>query len=106
MKLSVIIPVYNEENTSSVILQKIYSQKLSVSKEIIIVNDGSTDQTPEIISKFISAIKSKNKTFKLINLKHNSGKGFAVAAGINKSTGDYLLIQDADLEYNPQDIPQ
>jgi len=94
-KLSVIIPVFNEEKTIENLIKKVKLVKLNnLSKEIIVVNDGSTDQTENILEKIRGVV--------LIN-KKNEGKGSAVREGIKKSTGDIVLIQDADLEYDPKD---
>lgn len=100
MNLSIIIPVYNEEKTVGHLLKKVFAVKLPVTKkEIIIINDGSTDSTGEIIKKF-----DGSHTFTFINKIHNEGKGTAVRKGIEAATGEYIIIQDADLEYNPKDI--
>src|SRR3989344_9587463 len=100
MKLSIIIPVFNEEKTISEILNRVYEVKIPhVEKQIIVVNDGSKDRTQKEIdcSPIISNIK-------VISHKKNQGKGAAVRTGIKNATGDYILIQDADLEYNPKNI--
>jgi dolichol-phosphate mannosyltransferase len=103
MKLSIIIPVYNEENTIEEILKKVKSVKLpqDIEKEIIVVDDGSTDRS---ILKIKSAENKLNISYlKLIRHNLNKGKGSAILSGIKKATGDIIIIQDADLEYNPED---
>ncbi len=100
MKLSIIIPVFNEEKTILQVLKRINDLKIKdIQKEIIVVNDGSTDSTEPKIKSF-----KFFKNIKFINHSKNLGKGKAVRSGIKKSTGDYIIIQDADLEYNPNDI--
>ncbi|MEK9176620.1 MAG: glycosyltransferase family 2 protein [Patescibacteria group bacterium] len=97
MKLSIIIPVFNEEKTVSEIIDAVTNVKIpGVIKEIIVVDDGSTDKTVSRIDK--------NKV-KLIIHEKNKGKGAAVKTGIENATGDYIIIQDADLEYDPKYIP-
>jgi glycosyltransferase involved in cell wall biosynthesis len=98
MKLSIIIPVFNEETTILEILNRVNILKKNCQLEVIVINDGSNDNSKKIIennSQFYS---------KFIDLEKNSGKGKAVIEGIKNCTSDYILIQDADLEYDPQDI--
>jgi len=96
MKLSVIIPVYNEEQTLPVIIKKVI--EVSLDKEIIIVDDGSTDSTPEILERY-----KDEKDLKIIRHKSNQGKGMAIRSALGQITGDITIIQDADLEYDPHD---
>ena len=104
MKLSIVIPVFNEEKTVVAILEKIIQLQLpkGVEKEIVVVDDGSQDATARIVEGFIS--KHKKSGIAFIQHKKNIGKGAAVRTGIEHAHGDYIVIQDADLEYNPQDI--
>ena len=101
--LSIIIPAYNEEKTIHLILDRIQEVELvnKMSKEVIIVNDCSTDKTEQAILTYIE----KNPGLPITYYKHdiNKGKGAALHTGINKATGDYVVIQDADLEYDPHE---
>ncbi len=102
-KLSVIIPAYNEAATIHFILNKVMAVNLinDIQKEIIIVNDCSTDKTETVINEFIS--NNKDCNIVLYNQEYNQGKGAALHKGISLATGKYLVIQDADLEYDPQE---
>ena len=104
MKLSIIIPAFNEEKTIQVVLNKIVSVELigRFEKQIIVINDCSTDQTEARIIAF----KAQNPAVDLLYLTHtiNQGKGAALHTGIKNATGDYVVIQDADLEYNPEEF--
>ncbi len=101
-KISIIIPAYNEGDTIHFILDKIASVQLvnEIAKEIIIVNDCSTDHTEEAILNYVNTTNLNIHYFKH---PFNQGKGAALHTGIGKATGDYLIIQDADLEYNPEE---
>ncbi|MDP1746633.1 MAG: glycosyltransferase family 2 protein [Bacteroidota bacterium] len=102
-KLSVIIPAYNEAATIHLILNKVLAVTLinDIQKEIIIVNDCSTDKTEAVIKEFIT--NNKDCNIVLHNQEYNQGKGAALHKGISLATGEYLVIQDADLEYDPQE---
>ena len=95
MLISIIIPCYNEENTIAKILEKIKAVNIKASKEIIVVDDYSTDRTREILKDY--------EGIKVIYHEKNFGKGRAIRSGLKKVSGDIILIQDADLEYNPDD---
>lgn len=100
MKISIIIPVYNEEKTIEPLLQKVINITLPhIDKEIIVIDDASTDQTPHILKKYQSLVK-------YVRNKENSGKGFSLRKGFAESSGEIVIIQDADLEYDPQDYPK
>jgi len=99
MTLSIVIPVFNEKNTISEILKRVERVdlgSLGFDKEIIIVDDGSRDGTREVLKGF-------EGKYKVIYHPKNQGKGAAVRTGLERVSGDYVIIQDADLEYDPQD---
>lgn len=100
-KVSILIPVYNEEKYLDKLLQKVINAPaLNLQKEIIVINDGSSDNTKKILTKW----EKKNiARFYIINRTVNKGKGNALKIGLQKSTGDIIIFQDSDLEYNPND---
>ena len=97
MKLSIIIPVYNEKDTILKILDKVDKTHLSIEKEIIIIDDFSTDGTRDILKDI------KKKNIKIFYHERNIGKGYAIRTGLQHITGEIVIIQDADLEYDPND---
>jgi glycosyltransferase involved in cell wall biosynthesis len=101
--LSIIIPAYNETATICMLLDRVLNVKLirNMQKEILIINDGSADNTEEMVTDYIA--KHVTERIILVNQPFNQGKGAAIRKGLEKVTGDYVIIQDADLENNPQD---
>jgi len=100
-KLSIIIPVYNEEKTIAEVINRVLKVPLSnIKKELIIVDDFSTDKTREALDKI------KSNSIKIFYHQKNMGKGSAIRTALRHATGDIILIQDADLEYSPEDYPK
>jgi len=103
-KISIIVPAYNEASTISIIIDKLINLSLinNIKKEIIIVNDCSTDNTDALVENIVKS----NPEAEIVYIQHekNSGKGAAIHSGIKNATGEYLIIQDADLEYDPNEF--
>lgn len=103
VKLTVIIPAYNERNTIEEILKRVQAAPLdpdlNAEKEIIVVDDGSTDGTREILAR----VADEHPDILVLMHEHNQGKGAAIRTGLEHATGDYIVIQDADLEYDPRE---
>src|SRR3989338_4631606 len=98
-KVTVVIPAYNEEQTVKEIVEKVKQAPIprDLEKEIIVVDDGSTDRTREKLSDIVG--------IQIFSHERNRGKGAAVKTGIQHASGDIILIQDADLEYDPEEYP-
>lgn len=113
-KLSIVIPVYNEINTIHEILRQVSDVEIGLEKEIILVDDCSTDGTREVLEKIgnnerevLDLIPSKGpRSIKVVFHEQNAGKGGALRTGFRHVTGDITIVQDADLEYDPRDYPR
>ena len=99
-KLSVIVPVYNERNTVAEIVRQMRAVELPLEREVVIVDDGSTDGTRDVLRQL------HDSTVRVITHERNQGKGAAIRSGLAQLTGDLVLVQDADLEYDPEDWPK
>ncbi|MGQ9471855.1 MAG: glycosyltransferase family 2 protein [Candidatus Aminicenantales bacterium] len=99
-KLSIVIPAYNEEKTIAEIISRVNKVEVGLEKEIIVVDDGSTDGTAELLKQLA------NEKLKVIFHEKNAGKGAALQTGFSQATGDIVLVQDADLEYDPKEYPR
>lgn len=101
MRVSVVVPVYNEEKTVAKILEMLSQVKLDL--EVIVVDDASTDRTWEILQRLRQT--APFDSYQYIRHEHNQGKGVGLRTGFRLATGDLVTVQDADMEYDPQDIP-
>ena len=99
-KLSVIVPVYNERNTVVEILRRMRAVDIPLDLEIVVVDDGSTDGTQAVLGQLADS------TVRVVHHSRNLGKGAAIRTGLGHVTGDLVLVQDADLEYDPEDWPK
>ncbi len=99
-KLSVIVPVFNERNTVAEIVRRMRSVELPVDREIVIVDDGSDDGTRDVLTQL------RDSTVRVVTHSVNRGKGAAIRSGLEHASGELVLVQDADLEYDPDDWPQ
>jgi glycosyltransferase involved in cell wall biosynthesis len=101
MKLSVVIPAYNEEKTIRQIVDRVRSAAPQIEKELVIVNDCSKDGTRAVLDEL-----AKEPGIRVLHHEVNQGKGAALRTGFQAATGDYVIIQDADLEYDPEEYPK
>ncbi len=99
MKLSVVIPVYNEAATVAELIGRVYAVDLA--KQIIVIDDGSTDGTREVLA----SLQGRYENLRVLRQLRNCGKGAALRLGFQHATGDFVLVQDADLEYDPAEYP-
>jgi glycosyltransferase involved in cell wall biosynthesis len=98
--LSVIVPVYNERNTVAEVIRRIRAVDIPVTVDVVVVDDGSSDGTDKVLAAI------QDSTVKVVNHRRNQGKGAAIRTGLAEVRGDLVLIQDADLEYDPNDWPK
>ena len=99
-RLSVIVPVFNERSTVAEIVRRMRSVELPIEREIVVVDDGSDDGTRDVLTQL------RDSTVRVLRHPQNRGKGAAIRTGLESATGDLVLVQDADLEYDPDDWPR
>jgi glycosyltransferase involved in cell wall biosynthesis len=102
--LSIIVPVYNEVRTVLAVIDRLQAIDLPVAREILVVNDGSTDGTREVLESASAGIRDPGSGIRIIHAERNAGKGAAIRLGLGASTGTIVAIQDADLELDPQQL--
>jgi glycosyltransferase involved in cell wall biosynthesis len=107
MQISIVMPVYNEIGTIAEIMGRVLAAPVEIPKELIVVDDGSTDGTREYLEDLLKGTGSapESAALKVLFHPHNRGKGAAIRTALTQATGEIILIQDADLEYDPQDYP-
>jgi glycosyltransferase involved in cell wall biosynthesis len=103
--LSIVIPCYNERSTRAVIVERVLASPVALQKEIVLVDDGSTDGSADLIRSLAETHRSPRASFVTIFHERNRGKGAALRSGFAAATGDIIIVQDADLEYDPGDYP-
>jgi glycosyltransferase involved in cell wall biosynthesis len=107
MKVSILVPAYNEQSTIVLVLRKLldvpFSNQFAVDKEILVVDDGSTDQTCQRVEEFLANNPADQDKIRLIRQPKNAGKTAAIAKAMSNATGDVIIVQDADLEYDPNE---
>ena len=101
--LSVVIPIFNEEASLRELIQRVID--VPIRKEILLVDDGSRDRSVAIAKEIVESLSSEQNKFQLITHKHNTGKGAAITNGFMAASGDIVVVQDADLEYDPSEFP-
>lgn len=104
MKLSIVVPVYNEVRTLEELVRRVLAVDVGMEKELILVDDASTDGTRDLYDRIRS--EHPGQQIEVLMHPHNRGKGAALRTGFDKASGDFILVQDADLEYDPRDYPR
>jgi len=104
LKLTIVVPVYNEVRTLEELVRRVLAVEVNMEKELILVDDASTDGTRELYDRIVAQHSGQN--IEVLVHPHNRGKGAALRTGFAKATGEIILVQDADLEYDPRDYPR